>query len=313
MLNKIQQPILITGASGFIGSNLLRFFVSKNIRVNIILRKKSSIWRIKDIIDKTKIFYADLREKENLSNVIRKIKPKSIFHLSAYGAYSHQNQVELIKSSILDSTVNLINECKKYKFNIFINTGSNSEYGFRKEKMNENDLVRPNSDYALFKAASTLFCQQESIANGLPIITVRPFHVYGPYEEPTRLIPTLIRNLLKNKNSRLVSPDIARDLIFVDDAINLYLKIASKPNVNGDIFNIGTGKQRTIKEIYSNLNKLLNCNIKPKWNSMKRRRWDQKIWKADMSKVKKKFNWKPKHNLIQGLIKTISWHKKFYN
>ena len=313
MLNKIQHPILITGTSGFVGSNLLRFFVSKNIKVNIILRKKSNIWRIKDIINETKIFYVDLREKEKLSKIIQKIKPKSIFHMAAYGAYSYQDQVKLIKSSILDSTMNLVNECKKFKFNVFINTGSNSEYGFRKEKMNENDLVRPNSDYAFFKAASTLFCQQESIINKLPIITVRPFHVYGPYEEPTRLIPTLIRNLLKNKDSHLVSPDIVRDLIYVDDAINLYLKIASKPSVKGDIFNIGTGKQRTIKEIYSNLNNLLNCKIKPKWNSMKRRRWDQKIWKADMSKVKKKFNWKPKHSLKQGLIKTISWHKKFYN
>ena len=58
---------------------------------------------------------------------------------------------------------------------------------------------------------------------------------------------------------------------------------------------------------------MLNCKIKPKWNSMKRRRWDQKIWKADMSKVKKKFNWRPKHNLKQGLTKTISWYKEFYN
>jgi len=313
MLNKIQYPILITGASGFVGSNLLRFFISKGIKVNIILREKSNIWRIKDIIDDAKIFYVDLKEKEKLGKIIQKIKPKSIFHMAAYGAYPNQDKVKLIKSSILDATMNLVNECKKIKFNVFINTGSNSEYGFRKEKMSENDLVKPNSDYAAFKAASTLFCQQESITNCLPIITVRPFHVYGPYEEPTRLIPTLIRNLLKKKYSRLVSPDIARDLIFVDDAINLYLKIASRPNVNGDIFNIGSGKQRTIREIYSNLNKLINCNIKPKWNSMKRRRWDQKIWKADMSKVKKKFNWKPKHSLKQGLIKTISWHKKFYN
>ena len=313
MLNKIELPILITGASGFIGSNLLRFFISRDIKVNIILRKKSNIWRIKDIINRAKIFYVDLKEKENLGKIIRRIKPKSIFHMAAYGAYSYQDQVKLIKSSILDATINLVNECKKFKFNVFINAGSNSEYGFRKEKMNENDLVKPNSDYAVFKAASTLFCQQESIINKLPIITVRPFHVYGPYEEPTRLIPTLIRNLLKNKDSRLVSPDIVRDLIFVDDAINLCLKIASRPNVDGDIFNIGTGKQSTIREIYSNLNKLLNCNIKPRWNSMKRRSWDQKVWKADMSKVKRRFNWKPKYNLKQGLTKTINWHKKFYN
>jgi len=313
MLNKIEPPILITGASGFIGSNLLRFFISKGISVNIILRKKSNIWRIKDIIDKAKIFYVDLTEKENLANVIQKIKPKSIFHLAAYGAYSHQNQAMLIKSNILDATVNLINECKKFKFRTFINTGSNSEYGFKRKKMKESDLLTPNSYYAVFKAATTLFCQYESILNKLPIITVRPFHVYGPYEKPTRLVPTLIKNLLNNKDTPLVSPDIVRDLIFIDDAINLYLTIASRPSIKGDIFNIGTGTQKTIEEIYLNLSELLHCNIKPKWNSMKMRYWDQKIWKADMSKIKKKFKWKPKHNLKQGLTKTITWHKKFYN
>ena len=313
MLSKIQQPILITGASGFIGSNLLRFFVSKDIRVNIILRKQSNIWRIKDVINKSKVFYVDLRDKENLDRIIEKIKPKSIFHLAAYGAYSHQDQMELIKSSILDSTINLINECKKFKFTIFINTGSNSEYGFRKNKMSENDLLIPNSHYAVFKAAATMFCQYESIVNKLPIITVRPFHAYGPYEEPTRLIPSLITNLLRNKKSRLVSPDIARDMIFIDDVIDLYLMIASKPTINGDIFNIGSGIQKTIKEIYLYLSKLLDSDTKPEWNSMKNRSWDQKIWKADMTKVKNKFNWKPKYNLKRGLTKTISWHKKFYN
>ena len=213
MLSKVKQPILITGASGFIGSNLLRFFISKNIKVNIILRKKSNIWRIKDIIKKSKVFYVDLRDKKNLSKVIKKIKPKSIFHLATYGAYAHQNKFDLIKSSILDGTVNLINECKKIKFNVFINTGSNSEYGFRKNKMKESDLLTPNSYYAVFKAATTLFCQYESILNKLPIITVRPFNVYGPNEEPTRLVPTLIKNLLNNKDTPLVSPDIPRDLM----------------------------------------------------------------------------------------------------
>ena len=126
MINKIQLPILITGASGFIGSNLLRLFVSKKIKVNIILRKKSNLWRVRDIIHKTNLYHADLNDKKNLSKIIKKIKPKSIFHLAAYGAYSHQDEMRLIKSSILDATTNLIYECKKFKFNIFINTGSNS-------------------------------------------------------------------------------------------------------------------------------------------------------------------------------------------
>ena len=315
LMNKIKnltQPILVTGAAGFIGANLVRFLVSKGLKVNIIIRKNSNIWRIKDIIRKTNVFYADLRDRKKLRKIVKKIKPKSIFHFATYGAYSSQNDLKLIKSTILNGTINLLNECKKYKFNIFINSGSSSEYGFKKNKMSENSLLEPNSYYAVFKSATTLFCQYEAITNKLPIVTVRFFHVYGQFEEPSRLIPTLIKNLLNNKSSKLVSSNIARDLIFIDDVINLYLLIASKPRIKGDIFNIGSGKQRDIAEIYSKLCNITNVKIKPVWNTMKNRFWDQTNWTADMKFVKKIFRWKPKNNLIMGLTKTVDWYHSYY-
>jgi len=235
-IKNVSQPILITGATGFVGANLARFFVSKGLKVNIIIRKNSNIWRIKDIIHKTNTHYVDLRDKTKLKKIIQKIKPKSIFHLATYGAYSYQSDLKLIKSTILNGTINLLHECKKFKFNIFLNSGSSSEYGFKKNKMSENSLLKPNSLYAVFKSAVTLFCQYEAVTNKLPIITVRPFHVYGQFEEPSRLIPTVIKNLLNNKSSKLVSSNIARDMIFIDDVIDLYLLIASKPSTKGEIF-----------------------------------------------------------------------------
>ena len=312
-IKNVSQPILITGATGFVGANLVRFFISKGSKVNIIIRKSSNIWRIKDIIHKTNTFYVDLRDRVKLRKIIQKIKPKSIFHLATYGAYSYQSDLELIKSTILNGTINLLNECKKFKFNIFLNSGSSSEYGFKKNKMSENTLLEPNSHYAVFKSAVTLLCQYEAVTNKLPIITVRPFHVYGQFEEPLRLIPTVIKNLLNNKSSKLVSSNIARDMIFIDDVINLYLLIASKPRIKGDIFNVGSGKQRTIAEIYSELCNITKVKIKPAWNTMKNRSWDQVNWRADMTSVKKIFRWKPKNSLKMGLTKTVDWYRNYYN
>ena len=83
----MKKPILITGAAGFIGSNLTRYLVKKRFNVNIIIRKSSDIWRLKDILDKLNIFYADLSEKKKIRNIIKIIKPKTIFHLAAHGAY----------------------------------------------------------------------------------------------------------------------------------------------------------------------------------------------------------------------------------
>ena len=309
----MKHPILITGAAGFVGSNLVRYFVSKNIKVNIILKKSSNLWRIKDIIKNLYIFYADMGDQKKIQNIIKKIKPKTIFHLAAHGAYSDQNDVEKIKSSTLDATFNLLNECKKYKFDTFINTGSSSEYGFKNKAMKETDVLIPNSYYSVFKSSSTLHCQYESLKSNLKIVTIRPFHVYGPYESQSRLIPTLIKNMINKKNIKLVSPKISRDLIYIDDAINFYLMIAKKKNLKGQIFNLASGKKTTIREIYNLLKSITNYKKINKWGSMKNRYWDQTVWYGNISLVKSKLKWKPEVNLKKGLEKTVNWYKKFYN
>ena len=309
----MKYPILITGGAGFVGSNLVRYFVSQGIKIHIIVKKNSNLWRLKGIMNKIYVHYSDLNNKTNIKKIIKKIKPKTIFHLAANGAYSDQNNLIKIKNSIFDATFNLINECKKYKFHIFVNTGSSSEYGFKKRKMKESDVLVPNSYYSAFKSSVSLYCQFESINSNIQIITVRPFHVYGPFERPTRLIPILIKKMLSNKKITLVSPKISRDLIYIDDLIRFYVKIANKKNLIGEILNLGSGKRYTIKDIYNSLKKLTGYKKKNLWNTMKNRAWDQSIWYADMSYVRSKIKWKPRINLKNGLLKTIEWHKRYYN
>ncbi len=309
----MNTPILITGSTGFIGSNLTHSLVSKGYEVHLIIREQSNLWRLTDIVQKVKIHYSDLLEFDSVRLIVDKIKPKTIFHLATYGAYSYQNEMDTIKLVNLDSTINLIKICANYNFSIFINTGSNSEYGFKEHPMRESDSLEPNSYYSVFKSASTLFCQFESISKQLPIVTIRPFHVYGPYEEPTRLIPTLITNLLHNTCPPLVGPNIKRDMIYIEDVIDFYIMLASKSLNIGKIYNIGSGIQSSIKEIVDITRKLMNSNVSIQWNTMDNRQWDSENWCADMSLVQKIYNWKPKNNLYQGLLKTILWYQKNIN
>ena len=95
----------------------------------------------------------------------------------------------------------------------------------------------------------------------MQIVTIRPFHVYGPYEEPSRLIPTLIRQLIDNKKSKLVSPNISRDLIHIDDVVDFYLLVSFKRNLKGCIFNLGFGKKITILNQKKNLNQFYSLQI----------------------------------------------------
>ena len=309
----MKYPILITDAAGFIGSNLTRQFVSRGINVHILIKRSSNIWRLNDIINKTNVHYADVGDKNKIKQIIKKIKPKTIYHLAAHGGSSDQNDLDKIKKSILDSTFNLINECKKYKFNIFINTGSSSEYGFKNKAMKESDNLTPNSYYSVFKSSSTLFCQYESFKSNLQIVTIRPFHVYGPFEGDNRLVPTLIKNMLCNKKIKLVSPKVSRDMIFISDVVDFYIMIAKKKNLKGEVFNLGSGKKTTIKEIYNSLKKITDYKVKNSWGSMTNRYWDQSIWYSNNSYVKNKLNWKPEVSLKKGLASTVNWYKEFYN
>lgn len=305
----MNNPILITGGSGFVGANLVRRLVSDEYDVHLILRPEANTWRLDDVLEEVKVYRADLTNKDEINKIIGKVRPKTIFHLAAYGAYPFQKDAVRIKLVNLDGMKNLLSACEKVGFEVFVNTGSSSEYGFRQEPMKETDVPTPNSDYATYKAEATLFCQNEAKTKKLPIITLRPFSVYGPYEEKTRLVPTLIAKFLRNECPPLTAPEIARDYIYVEDVVDLYLLAASRPEFGGEIFNMGTGRQTTLKEIVEITKNLLNAKIEPKWNTMEKRIWDQNMWQADMEKTKKMLNWKPKYDLERGLEKTIEWFK----
>ena len=310
LIKEIKQPILLTGATGFLGANLLHFFVKNNVQIHIIIREQSNLWRIKNIINKTHKHIVDLEDFNKIKRVIKKIKPKTIFHLATYGAYPYQNNFEKIKKINFDALINLIKECSKYDFNIFINTGSSSEYGRKNKKMSENDIVEPDNYYAIFKSATTLYCKTIAKKDKLPIITVRPFHVYGPYEEKTRLIPTIIKYLQKKQSPPLVSPNITRDMIYIEDVINFYILVAVTNNIGGEIFNIGSGKKYSIKEIFEKIKKIMKSNVTPIWGTIENRKYDKLIWYADTKKSRKKLKFHTKHSLYKGLYKTIMFFNK---
>jgi nucleoside-diphosphate-sugar epimerase len=308
----LRTPILITGASGFIGANLLRRLTTRVPKkdLHVLLRKQSNTWRVDDILKKTSVHIADLRDKKASDALIKKIKPRTIFHLAAHGAYPSQQQDEdeIIQTNII-STFNLFQSCLAQGFDAFVNTGSSSEYGAKTKPMRETDSLEPVIPYAVSKAWATLYAEYLTRTQKAPIITLRPFGIYGYYEPQGRLVPNIILALMRGEQPRLASPTTARDFVFVEDMVDAYLNAASRPTA-GTIFNIGSGKQTTIKELFIRIQNIMRTDIEPIWDTRVRRSFDTTRWVADVSRAKAALKWKADTKLEDGLARTIHWFKK---
>ena len=305
-----KNTFLITGASGFIGSVLLRRLIKDHNKVHIVLRKESDTWRIKDLLDKVTVHSSDLSSVPELETVLKTAKPNIIYHLATCGAYSYQNNADdIIRTNFL-GTRNLLQAASSIDYDLLVNTGSSSEYGTKQFAMRETDLLEPISYYAVAKSAQTLLCTHVAKQEHRPVVTLRPFSVYGPFEEPRRFVPTLMRALLFHEKINLVSPETARDYVYVEDMVDAYLKIDELKNSAGECFNIGTGVQSTIKEVVDTSVRVTKKTAILKWGKMKGRSWDTNSWVADISKAKRQLSWTPETSLEQGLALNWKWFQK---
>jgi nucleoside-diphosphate-sugar epimerase len=305
------KKILITGATGFIGANLTRYFLKNGSSIFIFMRRTSDKWRIHDISKDISEYLVDLTDAAKLGRLIKKIKPDIIIHTASHGGYPFQRDRERIIKNNFNGTVNLINACSYIDFELFINTGSSSEYGIKSKPTKETDILEPVSDYGISKAAATLYCHTVSKKENRPVVTFRLFSPYGYYEAETRLIPSLILSCLKSQNPKLSSLDSVRDFIFIEDILDAYKKaIECKDDIRGEIFNIGFGEQHTVGEVAQDIIKLIDNRVRPEWGKVKNPRQEPKYWQADISRAKRLLKWKPKYNLRDGLEKNIKWFRK---
>lgn len=305
-----RKSVLITGGAGFIGTNLIKKLITLNCDINLVLKKTTDLWRIKDVLDKIKIYHADLLNKDVLIKIIHKINPVFIIHLATYSNYRNQSDAEQMTKTNIEGTLNLLIASKNINYKTFINAGSSSEYGIKEKPMSENDILEPISFYAATKASITLLCQVFAREYQKPIVTLRPFSVYGPREDEKRFIPTIMKAVIENKTIKLTKDSQRRDFIYIDDIVDIYIKtIFQGEKLTGQILNMGTGLEYTNDEVVKILFRITGKKVKIEKGAFPKRLWDTPHWVADISKTKKILNWKPKFSLQDGLKKTYEWYK----
>ena len=303
-------PVLITGGAGFIGANLARRLLDLGYEVNLILKDSTNIWRLENILSKLNIYKTNLLDREKLEEIIREIHPAIIFHLASYANYRDQKEsIEMAEVNI-KGTLNLLMATRHIDYKIFVNTGSSSEYGIKNTRMTESDMLQPVSFYGSTKASATLLSLAFAKEYKKPIVVLRPFSVYGTYEDKNRFIPTIIRSLIQGRSIKITSGRQRRDFIFIDDVVDIYLRTISKgKKLAGQILNMGTGKEHENDEVVKLLFKVAGKKVIVEKGAFAKRLWDNPHWVADISKAKKMLKWTPKYSLAEGLEKTYLWLK----
>jgi nucleoside-diphosphate-sugar epimerase len=303
-----RRRVLVTGSTGFIGANLTRRLVSDGNEVHLLVRPGDNRWRIRAILDDVRVHECTLQEDERVDRLVTLIDPDWIFHLAAYGAYSSQRNVHDIITTNYNGTVNLVEACLKTGFDAFVNAGTSSEYGYVDHAPRESELPEPNSHYAATKAAATLFCRYSAQAHHRNISTLRLYSVFGPWEDPTRLLPTLLVRGLRGELPPLVSPKVARDYVYVDDAVEAFLLTARTPTAeSGSVFNVGTGVQTSIAQLVDLARVQLSIPAEPLWGSMPDRQWDTDVWVSNSDSFRRATGWAPSHSLAEGLRAFADW------
>jgi nucleoside-diphosphate-sugar epimerase len=298
---------LVTGGTGFVGANLVRRLLDEGHDVSLLVRDHHDPWRLADISDRVQWIHAGLDDVARLGAVVAELSPQWVFHLAANGAYSWQTDTASIWATNVVGTANLLAACLKVGFEAFVNTGSSSEYGLKDHAPHEDEPVEPKGPYAIAKVAATLYCTHVAEATGAPIATLRLYSVYGPWEEPRRLIPQLVARGLEGRLPPLANPDTARDYVYVTDVCEAYLKVARAQHEPGTIFNVGTGVQTTLRQAVELARQVLGIAPEPGWGSMPDRGWDTNTWVADPSAIEKELGWRPVIALEDGLRLTADW------
>ena len=318
------KKVIVTGGLGFIGSNLIKILLKKKYYV-INLDKftySSNFYNVKEFSKNKnyKFIKVDINNRKKILQILKKFKPNAIFNLAAetHVDRSIDRPESFIKSNIL-GVFNLLEAfrtyLKKNKKIKLIHISTDEVYGdVLSGRSKEDDAYKPSSPYAASKASSDHLVYSYIRTFKIPAMITNCSNNYGPRQHPEKLIPKFIYNILNNKNLPIYGKGLnSREWIYVDDHCEALIKIFEKGKI-ANFYNIGSNLNVNNLKISKLLIKISKNKIRIGKNVtikfVKDRPGHDIRYALNSSKIIKNLRWKPKINILNGLIKTFDWYLK---
>lgn len=316
------MKILVTGITGFVGSHLAEYLLTKDdIEIYGIVRWRSDTENIEHIRDKLVLSECDIRDATSVRNEIEKVKPDRIFHLAAqsYVVSSWHAPRETLTTNILGE-LNIFESVRELKINPFIQiAGSSEEYGLvsvNELPVKETNLLHPLSPYAVSKVGQDLLGYQYYKSYGLNIIRTRAFNHTGPRRGEVFVCSNFAKQIAmieKGKQKPIIyvgNLEARRDFTDVRDIVQAYW-LALEKCKPGEVYNICSGRARAMKEVLDILLGLTKQKIKIKQDPKRLRPSDVPVLEGDSSKFRELTGWKaeiPFEKTLEDLLNY--WREK---
>lgn len=311
-MNLKNIKVMVTGGGGFIPSHLVKRLLNCEARVSV-LTKYNSVFdniRLSNMWNDIEICEGDLRNLDSLKQ-IEKIKPEIIYHMAAY---NHVGDSFLHVSETLNCNSNAsanIFECYK-GYEKFIYMSTSEVYGFQKTvPFRESMIPFPISPYAVGKYSGELYAKMIYHVYNLPVVVLRPFNTFGPYQSPRAIVGEIIIKCLKGTDIVATEGKQTREFNYVENIVDGLIAASESQNLNGEVINISSGSEISIKDLILLVHKLSGSTSELKIGALPYR--PTEIWRmcGDNTKAKKLLQWHPKISFEEGLKKTIQWYREY--
>lgn len=301
--------VLITGATGFLGSHVTRHLVGNGCQVAILTRPQSNPWRIQELLPSLYRISADLGSVNQVADQILDFAPEAIIHLAWQGAgsYRYQNDPEQVFEN-LHGSLDLVHLASKCNCRTWIGMGSVIECGHYPVPVREDLEPRPVTLYGVAKHGVRILAEKLCQVYGIRFGWFRVFWTFGPLDDAARMIPFVISTLVQGQKPALTAGEQVWDYLYVQDAVDAICKLALESNAHG-MYNLGSGQAYPIRTIVERIRDLIDPSLPLGFGEIPYRPDQIMYLQADISKLRQAIGWEPTTSLDEGLQRTIAWHR----
>jgi len=303
------KRILVTGGTGFIGTNLVQRLSSDGHHVGLLSRHRGNQGRLSSLQDGVQTLMGDLLNAGAVRRAVERVQPDIVYHLASTPFNPPTIPTRTHLNVAVSGTLNLLEALTDRSDARVVYTGSGAEYGSG-SRLGEDTSLLPGTIFGAVKAAASILTQTYGRLHGMQTVVLRLFTPYGRWEHPDRLIPHTIMSALEGRDIAMSLGTQKRDYCYIDDVVEALVLAGSRPVPTGTVLNVCSGRPTAVRDVVELTLELMGNPVRALPGALPTRPDEIMEMSGDISAAHEVLGWEPRISLEDGLRETIAWHTK---